>query len=514
MNKFDTIIIGSGVSGMSAGIILAKNGRKVLILEQGKKAGGLMQIFRRGSSLFPTGLHRLGCLGNREILQAYFQYLDVYDRLDLIPMDDQGFEQICFPGIDFKAPMGYDAYSQSLKDLFPHEKKAVDDYLEVMQKTVAGFRLYNLNHNTFPALDDDLPPLSESIESFLLKIGCSQKLLSILTGNNPLYGLEPWECPSLIHFFVTDSFLKSSWRVNEYKTPFAGAFIDAFAHAGGSIRCNARVESVSCTEGRVKGVVLNTREYIPCSEVLFTGHPAGLVDICQAGGMLRPAYKNRIMRAENTCGVFGVALEWHDSECPFALCDTYLYSSEYEPLEYGADKKETSLPPLFSSSGTDTTWYPRMIYCSALPAANEDIFSVTALIHVSTDEANRFIDLKKNDNQTYQQKKMETARGIVKQMNLKWKGMNEKVKIAAVYTPASFAEYTLSPSGSSYGIKKTVKNFWKNHFNPVTKISGLYLAGQSLMISGITGSVISSVQACMAMPGMESLYENIMEEVL
>ena len=51
--RYDAVIIGSGVSGMTAAIILAKEGRRVLVLEQHSKPGGLMQHFRRKALVFP-----------------------------------------------------------------------------------------------------------------------------------------------------------------------------------------------------------------------------------------------------------------------------------------------------------------------------------------------------------------------------------------------------------------------------------------------------------------------------
>lgn len=496
---------------MTAGIILAKSGRSVLILEQDKKPGGLMQVFRRRSMVFPTGVHRLGSLCDGEVLHTYFQYLDVYRRLKLIPMADQGFEEFCFPKMHFKVPRGYDAFYKSLTDAFPHEEESIKTYLSIMRRAVSGFKLYNFNNTYDASLDGDIPQLSESMESFLLKIGCSKKLLAVLTANNPLYGMTPAECPALIHFFVTDSFLNSAWRVNEYATPLAETFTDAFNDAGGSIQCSARVASLCCSSGHVNGLTLCTGEGISAREVLFTGHPSGMLDITPDSAF-RPAYRNRIKRAENTLAAFGVALEWHGSECPFLLCDKYIYGSGYDTGKY----YDTQMLSTLNLSGSKAAapaaslqWRPEMIYCSALPGGEPDIFAVTALTSVSYEDAKYLMDLRDKDYDTYLSKKREMALQVVECMDKKWRGTRDKVRIADIYTPATFARYTLTPQGAAYGIKKNVATFWKNQLSPVTRVKGLYLAGQSLMASGIIGALISSVQACMVMPEMDDLYGKI-----
>jgi len=45
--KWDVIVIGSGMGGMTSGVALAKMGHKVLLLEQYKTLGGLTHSFSR-----------------------------------------------------------------------------------------------------------------------------------------------------------------------------------------------------------------------------------------------------------------------------------------------------------------------------------------------------------------------------------------------------------------------------------------------------------------------------------
>lgn len=57
--KYDCVIIGAGMSGLSAGIRLAHYEKKVLICEQHFREGGLNSFYHRHGVLLETGLHAM-----------------------------------------------------------------------------------------------------------------------------------------------------------------------------------------------------------------------------------------------------------------------------------------------------------------------------------------------------------------------------------------------------------------------------------------------------------------------
>ena len=63
---YDCIIIGSGMGGLTAALILAKHGKKVLVLEKNHQIGGALQVFSRDKCVFDTGVHYLGGLDEGE----------------------------------------------------------------------------------------------------------------------------------------------------------------------------------------------------------------------------------------------------------------------------------------------------------------------------------------------------------------------------------------------------------------------------------------------------------------
>lgn len=53
--NLDTVIIGSGIGGLSVGVLLARAGKKVLVLEQHDQAGGCCHTFHDKGFEFDTG---------------------------------------------------------------------------------------------------------------------------------------------------------------------------------------------------------------------------------------------------------------------------------------------------------------------------------------------------------------------------------------------------------------------------------------------------------------------------
>src|SRR5512136_599535 len=58
-NKYNTIIVGGGIAGLTCAAYLSREGQKVLLVEKNKECGGLVNSFTRDDFHFDAGVRAL-----------------------------------------------------------------------------------------------------------------------------------------------------------------------------------------------------------------------------------------------------------------------------------------------------------------------------------------------------------------------------------------------------------------------------------------------------------------------
>ena len=102
--KYDTIVIGAGMSGLAAGIRLAQFDQRVIVLDRHYLWGGLNSFYKQKGRRFDVGLHALtnfvpkGTKG-RPLTRILRQLRIPYDALEL---GEQSGSRVDFPGVSLR----------------------------------------------------------------------------------------------------------------------------------------------------------------------------------------------------------------------------------------------------------------------------------------------------------------------------------------------------------------------------------------------------------------------------
>ena len=134
MSRYDVVVIGSGMGGLTCAAMLAKEGMKVCVVEKNHRPGGCLQSFRRGGGIPDTGIHYVGSLREGQTMHQYLKYLGVLPRITLRGLDPEGFDLIHLEGRTFRHALGYDNFVEGLAADFPAERSGIAAYARLLQR--------------------------------------------------------------------------------------------------------------------------------------------------------------------------------------------------------------------------------------------------------------------------------------------------------------------------------------------------------------------------------------------
>ncbi len=122
--KFDTIIIGSGLGGLTTAVLLAKAGKKVLVLEKHYVPGGFTHTFKRKKMVWDVGVHYVGQMSDKDgLLRKSFDYL-TDNKLKWADIGDV-YDQVIINGDTYDFVKGIQNQTNQMIRYFPDEETAI-----------------------------------------------------------------------------------------------------------------------------------------------------------------------------------------------------------------------------------------------------------------------------------------------------------------------------------------------------------------------------------------------------
>jgi phytoene dehydrogenase-like protein len=498
------LIIGSGIGGLVSALILAKEGLKVCVLEKNNQYGGNLQTFSRDKLIFDTGVHYLGGLSKGQNLHQFFSYLEIMQDLELQKMDENGYDKITFGDDEIEYPhaQGYDNFVEQLSKYFPEERENLEDYCEEIHRICNHFPRYNVIGKD--SYSEEI--LHLNTKRFIESITQNTKLQSVLLGSNFLYAGDSENIPFYVHALTVNSYVQSAYKCMKGGSQISKLLIRKLREYGADVHKHSEVSEIIFNENNVlssvktkSGKEFFAKQFISNIEIRSLTKLIG-------EERLKKSFLNRVLSWEPVSSCFSVYLVLKPQTISNFNYNIYHYSSE-ESVWNAYRYDEKAWPETYMLSSTPSKHHPE--FAESLTAISymdfEEVKAWQKTVNTIAEERER--------GKQYEKFKLEKAEKMIDALEKKIPNLRGSIKNIYTSSPLSYRDYIGSFEGNMYGYMKSSENPLKTMVSPRTKISNLFLTGQSVNMHGILGCTIGAFNTCAEILGKEKIDEHLTQMI-
>ncbi len=508
------IIIGSGLGGLECGVIMARHGFRVTVLEQERQIGGSLQTFiRKGSDgrahSFDTGFHYVGGLDPGQPLYTLFRYFGLLD-LPWKCLDKDCFDEISFADAEcrevtsYPVASGHLRFAERLAEYFPEHESELREYSRELKRI--GDRMFD----SFKPDSEMFELFGKSAYEFLCASISDQRLRDVLSGSMMKMELDRDTLPAYVYIQATNSFIDSAWRLgyDHGRKLGGGALIahrlaDELRSLGGEILTGRKVNAIHVSDdGRVSGVDAAAAggnvEHFTADWIISDVHPAvtvGLIDSCR---QVKKVFRNRMENLRSSYGVFTANIVLKPGILPYMNRNLFVH-------RHGADLWGTDYK---CTDSIMVHFYPpekpHGKYADCIDILSPMDWSIIGEWDGMTPGT------RGKEYEALKQKKLDECLDL---LDARIHGIRSCIDKAYLSSPLTWHSYTSSPYGSAFGVSKDYHNPLTTFLSPRTPLPNLLLTGQSLNLHGILGVSKTAVITCGCILGAEVLEKEIQDHL-
>lgn len=511
--KFDAIVIGSGIGGLTTAAILSKLYRKkVLVLEQHFTPGGFTHGFdRQGKFHWDVGVHYIGEMEAGGTGRAVFDYI-TNGQLQWQKMEDP-FEKFVYPDFTFDVHSDPKRFKADLIAKFPHERKAIKRYFQDIQ-TAAFWFIGDSMLELFPKF---LHPLLRRIyrhfgaigrqttQRYLDKNFRDTRLKALLVSQWGDYGLPPCQSSFGTHSSIVTHFLNGGWHPVGGGKAIAQTIIPTIEQSGGIVITQRRVTEILIESGVAVGVkVQNLADSTAELEVYHAP-----VVISNAGAyntylkLIPPDFPlpfrqsiETFPKGNNVLTLY-LGLKEHPQKLGFHSANYWIHHSYDHNAVLDAPPISAIDPPPFCYLSFPSLKNPAAKGHTAemIVPGHYDVFA-------------QWQDKKwRRRGADYAELKSQITDSIVGSVESCYPGFRGLIEYAELATPLTFEHFAASDRGAIYGIPCTPARFDLPWTNARTPIKNLYLTGVDTFPNGIMGAMMGGVKTAGLVDGLFGFLE-------
>jgi len=507
MDRYDVIVIGAGLGGLTAAALLAQAGRKTLLIERNYGVGGAASTYKMGDLVVEASLHETSDPQDPiDPKHHVLSSLGVLDKVSWVPTGAVYQVRGGPVGVPFALPEGFGDANAALIDRFPAQRAGIGSLLRDMEQIAAALGVLSRGRRAF---DKPLEGLSALLKLGPLvrgwKLSLTERLQRALgddeaakcaLGANILYWHDDPDTLWWILFAVAQGgYIGSGGRyIQGGSQRLSNALAKALKSAGGALLLRRKVTEILLdAQGRPAGVAHtdkdgNGRAEAHAPIVVSNAAPVHMQGMLPEATRKRffAPYAPRPLSISLFSATFGLSAPaahvGFDAYSIFLLPEWMTALSDYRRCAaILAEAPGEAMPPIavVDYSGIDSGLggppYPVSV--------------------VGVDRIANWADL---DPAAYEEKRTLWREAIVAAIDRAYPGFADTVVTSVFSTASTMSTYLNAPEGAVYGFAPLPPSrpFWQGpEGSPRTPIEGLYLASSYAGSGGYTGAILGGATA-------------------
>jgi all-trans-retinol 13,14-reductase len=480
----DYLIVGSGLSALVFGALMANAGKTVQVLEAHEHPGGFGHTFTMAKKYtFNAQFHYVWDCGEGQTVQKVLKRLDLDRDVTFTRYDPNGFDHMRMPGYSLEIPSENRELIERLSALFPEDAEKIRKFIGEVQKTSKGMRKLSPPVNFADALkhwDEVLCAvlyLNSTLQDVFDKFDLPQEAQTLLALQWPDFLLPPDQLSFFAWVILFTGYQQGAFYPKQHFEHVIESLVKVIEKQGGEVLLNQEVTHFTVKDKTVTGV--KATDLITHQTREFTGKTIICnMDPKRAAQMTGPEnFSNSIRQKLNYdyspsnymayCVVKDIDLrdygfgKWNTFHTGHQDLNEAFYQM-YEKHDYSNPSFAITTPTLLTEDKRDCPEGHQIV--EFLTVANYEYFK----------------KLNDTDRKAYNRKKEEILNSILDVVEKNYvPNFRKHLVFKITGSPTTNERFCWCPQGNSYGSNLTPRNMGIGRLNHKTSLKNFYFCNAS-----------------------------------
>jgi phytoene dehydrogenase-like protein len=502
--KFDAIVIGAGLGGLTAAALYARMGRYVLVLERNDFCGGAATVYRHGPLAIEGSLHEIDGFDLDDPKLPIIRSLELDKHLAFAEVGD--LYEVRGPqiGKPFALPHGVEPALRAASSRFPRHSDALREYfhrlvgardavaLAAKHRDDPNFWLMHAPEaarHLWPLLREGRASVAEVLDELF---GADEAVKIAIAANLSYYHDDPARMPFVRFAIPQASYLLGGGHyIRGGSRALSDRLVELIAEADGVVETGRNVYAIIFGDDRVMGVA-------------HSGHAGGDIRVDYAPVIFGNAAPGRLaeMMPEKLRHAF---LAPYAKRRPSISLWTVSLGLSRPPADFGVDRYSTFvLPPWMQTLGAMRdagAILGEEVGKRVPPYVFVDYHRIDSGLNVAGPYLGTLCGIDRYDNWTSltaeakQTRKTRWMERLIADLDREFPGIAASVVHREMATAETMGQYLNTPDGAVYGFAPEREGWNPLAMTAKTAIEGLWLASAYVFGGGYSGAMLGGAAA-------------------